>query len=314
VSGFFPGGPASGGATGATGPTGPTGATGPTGPAGSANISGTTNRVVKFTGTTTGGDSGISDDGTTISTTEALTIQKDAITTTQVEAVTLQNETATTSGVQEQYSPMAKLRGRSWTGAADEIEEFAAQLQGLDGRVRVALLRRATGTGAWSTFGILDEQDATFGLNALTVGGVISSQSWGFRLSVNGGGLKESSGRAILQSASTTVGLLVDVGLATGDADTCVEILASAGTRSAGKYLSIGDGGGEVFAISSATATRGMVSVAALKLPEYTVAGVPSAVDFDNCAIIVSNEAGGRTIATSDGTNWRRVSDGAIIS
>jgi hypothetical protein len=48
--------------------------------------------------------------------------------------------------------------------------------------------------------------------------------------------------------------------------------------------------------------------------PEYTVAGVPSAATYDNGVIIVSNEAGGRTLATSDGTNWRRVSDGAVIS
>lgn len=52
----------------------------------------------------------------------------------------------------------------------------------------------------------------------------------------------------------------------------------------------------------------------AVIVPEYTVAGVPTASDWDNGVIIVSNEAGGRTLATSDGTNWRRVSDGAVIS
>ena len=60
------------GATGATGPQGntgpqgPQGATGPQGPAGSANISGTTNRLIKFTGATTGGNSQITDNGTNI--------------------------------------------------------------------------------------------------------------------------------------------------------------------------------------------------------------------------------------------------------
>ena len=49
-------------------------------------------------------------------------------------------------------------------------------------------------------------------------------------------------------------------------------------------------------------------------IEEFTVAGVPTASENDNAIIIVSDEAGGRTIATSDGTNWRRVSDGAIIS
>lgn len=49
-------------------------------------------------------------------------------------------------------------------------------------------------------------------------------------------------------------------------------------------------------------------------MQSYLVAGLPDVVRWTNCAIIVSNEAGGRTIATSDGTNWRRVSDGNVVS
>jgi hypothetical protein len=49
-------------------------------------------------------------------------------------------------------------------------------------------------------------------------------------------------------------------------------------------------------------------------VPEFTVATVPSASRYDNGVIIVSNESGGRTLATSDGTVWRRVRDGAAIS
>lgn len=49
-------------------------------------------------------------------------------------------------------------------------------------------------------------------------------------------------------------------------------------------------------------------------VPEHTVSGVPDAATYDNGVIIVSDETGGRTLATSDGSNWRRVSDGAIIS
>jgi hypothetical protein len=49
-------------------------------------------------------------------------------------------------------------------------------------------------------------------------------------------------------------------------------------------------------------------------LPSYTVAGVPSAATFINGMIIVSNETGGLTPAFSDGTNWRRVADRAVIA
>ena len=52
----------------------------------------------------------------------------------------------------------------------------------------------------------------------------------------------------------------------------------------------------------------------ALVLQTYTVATVPAAASWLNGVIIVSDETGGRTIATSDGTNWRRVSDGAVVS
>jgi hypothetical protein len=49
-------------------------------------------------------------------------------------------------------------------------------------------------------------------------------------------------------------------------------------------------------------------------LPTYTVAGVPSAATFVRGMIYVSNETGGATPAFSDGTNWRRVADRAIIA
>ena len=51
-----------------------------------------------------------------------------------------------------------------------------------------------------------------------------------------------------------------------------------------------------------------------VKLPEYTVATLPSASDFQGCWVAVSNETGGYTGAISDGTNWLRMQDRAIVS
>jgi|TARA_R110000744_G_scaffold38382_2_gene87902 hypothetical protein len=51
-----------------------------------------------------------------------------------------------------------------------------------------------------------------------------------------------------------------------------------------------------------------------LPLPSYLVADLPNPELYINTAIIVSNETGGRTIATSDGSNWKRVKDGATVS
>jgi hypothetical protein len=46
----------------------------------------------------------------------------------------------------------------------------------------------------------------------------------------------------------------------------------------------------------------------------YTVATVPAAATYARGVIYVSDETGGATMAFSDGTNWRRFSDRAIVS
>lgn len=48
-------------------------------------------------------------------------------------------------------------------------------------------------------------------------------------------------------------------------------------------------------------------------LPSYTVATVPSATTAGKL-IYVTDETGGAVPAFSDGTNWRRVTDRAIVS
>lgn len=55
-------------------------------------------------------------------------------------------------------------------------------------------------------------------------------------------------------------------------------------------------------------------ATAPVLLAEYTVAGLPSAAVFKSGIIAVTNETGGYTLAFSDGTNWRRVQDRAIVS
>jgi hypothetical protein len=51
-----------------------------------------------------------------------------------------------------------------------------------------------------------------------------------------------------------------------------------------------------------------------VKCKSYTVATVPAASAGAGQMIYVSDEAGGAVIAFSDGTNWRRVTDRAVIS
>lgn len=52
---------------------------------------------------------------------------------------------------------------------------------------------------------------------------------------------------------------------------------------------------------------------AQVQLPEYSVLTLPS-VDTKGGMIYVNDESGGAVPAFSDGTNWRRVTDRAIVS
>lgn len=51
-----------------------------------------------------------------------------------------------------------------------------------------------------------------------------------------------------------------------------------------------------------------------LVLVSYTVSGLPDAGLWEGGMVYVSDETGGAIPAFSDGTNWRRVSDRAIVS
>ena len=52
----------------------------------------------------------------------------------------------------------------------------------------------------------------------------------------------------------------------------------------------------------------------ALTLQGYTVATVPDATIYEGRLIYITDETGGSSPAFSDGTNWRRTTDRAIIS
>ncbi|HEY9815210.1 MAG TPA: hypothetical protein V6D20_05320 [Candidatus Obscuribacterales bacterium] len=49
-------------------------------------------------------------------------------------------------------------------------------------------------------------------------------------------------------------------------------------------------------------------------VPKSTVSALPSATTYDGGIIIVTDEVGGEVLAFSDGTNWLRTTDRAIVS
>lgn len=78
-------------------------------------------------------------------------------------------------------------------------------------------------------------------------------------------------------------------------------------------------GAGSMRFVNSGVATLGFSSslinmLVPMRLPSYTTTTLPSASTAAGQMIYVSNESGGAVPAFSDGTNWRRVTDRAIVS
>ena len=229
-----------------------------------AAVSGTTNTLPKIASANVLGDSGITDDGTTVNTTRVVTCTKSGISTTKTAAIYSINATASGSQVSAQIGGSAKHSGGTQHNFGYQCEPQSAAR---------SIWRLCYGTGdpvstpPSNTGFTLDTIDPNYGV-CLSCSAFQSTGTTGFRMSVGGGGVKENggTGQVNFYGASTSIGTLFECALAVGDADTCWEFNASAGTRTAGNFVTIRDGGSTVFAISSATATRGRVSINGLPI------------------------------------------------
>jgi|GEM_PF-1079538 len=77
--------------------------------------------------------------------------------------------------------------------------------------------------------------------------------------------------------------------------------------------ISFAQGGGTRFRINSGGAST--ESLIPFKVPTYSVGAQPSAITSGAGAIVyINNEAGGAVLAFSDGVNWRRTTDRAIVT
>lgn len=92
-------------------------------------------------------------------------------------------------------------------------------------------------------------------------------------------------------------------------------------TATTDNYLNLGDvfkgsmSAGTFTLTNSAGGAASLATAGWFKTGSYTVAGVPSASTAGAGAMIyVSNETGGGVLAFSDGTNWRRSTDRAVVS
>jgi hypothetical protein len=154
----------------------------------------------------------------------------------------------------------------------------------------------ATGTGATHVGGAGSAISITAG-----TGGAATSAS-GTRTGGSGGSIALTSGPG--GAGSTTNGASGNFVIATGAPG------AGAGAAGATGTIQIKPGGITRLEIKTDCIVAGMPVI----FPPYTVATVPAAATYARSVIHVSDETGGPTNAQSDGTNWRRLYDNAIIS
>lgn len=181
-----------------------------------------------------------------------------------------------------------------------------------------------TGKPTITSFGadLIDSADAsearaTLGLGALATYGASNLPALGIGTASSSYGLTIDIGTALGARIVTTGSDIGNPGLAFSDGGVSGVSGASAslsaaffGTYSAHDAILVRGQAERLRATANGVTISG-----SMRLPTYTVAGVPSASTHGAGAMIyVSNESGGAVVAFSDGTNWRRVTDRAVIS
>lgn len=102
-----------------------------------------------------------------------------------------------------------------------------------------------------------------------------------------------------------------------GVACACIALGATSnvGTNTVANAVSAdGASGASSAAVDGIQIFNGNPAIVGVPAPSYTVAGAPSATNVAGATIFVTDEVGGAVLAFSDGADWRRVTDRAVIS
>jgi len=102
----------------------------------------TTNTITKATSATAIGDSSITDNGTTVSTTEPVDVKRDGIATTTTDGIAITNNTAATVGTPVQYSPRLRFRANTWdTDGSSDTWDYWMEIQPVSTSTTVSALK-----------------------------------------------------------------------------------------------------------------------------------------------------------------------------
>ena len=232
--------------------------------------------------------------------TGAVTQTLTALGATSVAGVTQANSTAAANNAQ-QYSPVILWEGQAWnpTAGASQPVQFNMGVQPMQGNPVLAnlIVQSRMNSGSWVT--------------ALTLGNTGNLTVTGSLTAGAGGGIGWQ-GRTMATSSANGVLTLTNSSFNNFDRLNFGNNTASfPALKRVGATLAVRVG--DDSADAAITAAAGVFS-GPVTLPSYTVATVPSPGTFPRAQIYVSDESGGATPAFSDGTNWRRYADRAIVS
>ena len=260
---------------GSVGSVGPTGPTGPAGPSTYAAVQTALSASAGATTTISGPTSVELFDGATGAGGTVLTLRH--ITSGSATTnfdVQVPIELENAAGV---IKSAAYIIGR-WVGASAGNETF-----------QIAFRMMGVGGTATSDKFLFYFENNTFGEYCVQTGGYISVGTTGYRHNVSG---LQVGGGYYVDGSGNMVAKVYD---------------------SHDFIVSLGGSGGSGLAEKLRVQSASVKCSVPAEVPSYTVVGVPAATTAGRI-IYVSDESGGAVLAFSDGVNWRRVTDRAIIS
>lgn len=124
----------------------------------------TANYIPKASAVGTVGNSSITDDGTTVSTTEPVDVKRNGIAATTTDGLVLSNNTAATVGTTVQYSPRLRLRSNVWdTDGSSDTWDWWLESQGTSAGTTVGVQKwYYSKNGAAGTAALTLDSDGNF--------------------------------------------------------------------------------------------------------------------------------------------------------
>lgn len=275
-----------------------------------ASVSGGTFKIYAHLTTYDGSGNAVLDaDGTTGTTavTGVLTVTKNGIGTTKTRGITLANNTISGSQVSPQFGLTAFHSGGTQHNFGAQLEPQSAS------RSKFVAYYGTTSAVPSSTFLTLDTSDPNYGI--AIIGSTFVTTGNGYRLLLNGGGVKENgSGRALFQSAASGEPWEALASTSTSNSGARFQLTADAGTPSNGYLLRVGYGSGSFSTSKFDLYYDGRIGLATVDPTAAGLFGMASTGRLRVYATSSGATAAARSVALQDEVLFSHVATGADVT